>query len=159
MFQFKNVPNKFNEWNTMPSNLYCTRSSSALHPSDLHRSALHRSARRCSAHRRSAHHRSGLLHKMAPYCNICSYRQPTRPLYDVYHRHFSSREVRIMQGVEYSTTNTTYLCPTCMSVHNIWPDYGLNVCLGTSQLHNIHHPRDPTVICPPDPIHVDWVTG
>jgi hypothetical protein len=63
-----------------------------------------------------------------------------------------------MQGVEYSTTNTTYMCPTCMIVHNIWPDYGLNVCLGTSQLHNIHHPWDPTVICPPDPIHVDWVT-
>ena len=25
-------------------------------------------------------------------------------------------------------------------------------------LHNFHHPRDPSVVCPPDPFHVDWVT-
>ena len=96
---------------------------------------------------------------MAPYCNICSYRQTNpRPQRSVQHRHFSAREVRIMQGVEYSTTNTSYMCPTCMTMHNIMPDYGLNVCLGTSQLHNLHHPRDLSVTCPPDPLHIDWVT-
>ena len=96
---------------------------------------------------------------MPPYCNICSYRQLSpRPQRSVHHRHFSAREVRIMQGVEFSTTNTTYMCPTCMTLHPIWPDYGLNVCLGTSQLHNIHHPRDTTVSCPADPLHIDWLT-
>ena len=34
----------------------------------------------------------------------------------------------------------------------------LNVLVGTSNLHNIHIPRDPSVKCPPDPIPIDWVT-
>ena len=50
------------------------------------------------------------------------------------------------------------MCPTCMTMHPSRPDIGLNVCLSDSMLHNIHHPRDPLVVCPPDPFHVDWVT-
>ena len=50
------------------------------------------------------------------------------------------------------------MCPTCMTMHPTRPETGLNVCLSDSMLHNIHHPRDPTVVCPPDPFHVDWVT-
>ena len=96
--------------------------------------------------------------RMAPYCYICSYRQPTGPQRRVNHRHSSSREVRLMQGVDFSTQALTYMCPTCMEAHDTWPEYGLNVCLGTSHLHNVHHPMDPTVTCPPDPLHVDWVT-
>ena len=91
--------------------------------------------------------------RMAPYCYICSYRQPTGPQRRVNHRHSSSREVRLMQGVDFSTQALTYMCPTCMEAHNTWPEYGLNVCLGTSHLHNVHHPMDPTVTCPPDPLH------
>ena len=96
---------------------------------------------------------------MAPYCNICSYRQPSpKPQRSVYHRHYSSREVRIMQGVEYSSNNHTYMCPSCMDTHIARPENGINVCLGTSQLHDVHRPRDPDVTCPPDILHIDWVT-
>ena len=45
-----------------------------------------------------------------------------------------------------------------MLSHPVRPATGLNVCLGDSQLHNVHHPRDVTVSCPPDDPHIDWVT-
>ena len=50
------------------------------------------------------------------------------------------------------------MCPTCMASHPVWPATGLNVCLGDSQLHDVHHPRDVSVSCPPDSLHIDWVT-
>ena len=31
-------------------------------------------------------------------------------------------------------------------------------CLGDSLLHDVHHPHDPSVTCPADPFHIDWVT-
>ena len=96
--------------------------------------------------------------EMAPYCMICSYRQAEERPYPMFHFHSSPREVRILQGVEYTTSNPDYMCPTCRVMHSTFPDYGLNVCLGTSQLHNFHQPWDPTVTCPPDPFHIDWVT-
>ena len=94
-----------------------------------------------------------------PMCNICSYRQP-RPKRSipVYHRHYSSAEMRIMQGVEWSTTNRCYMCPTCEKSHPSRPDIGLNVCLSDSQLHEFHLPKEPNITCPPDSLHVDWVT-
>ena len=95
---------------------------------------------------------------MAPYCLICSYRQVDDRPRPLFHLHSSPREVRILQGAEYTTGNPDYMCPTCMVMHSTWPDYGLNVALGTSQLHNFHQPWDPTVTCPPDPFHIDWVT-
>ena len=92
-------------------------------------------------------------------CNICSFRQPKpmtpRP---VFHRHFSSTEIRITQGVEWSTTNRPYMCPTCEEFHPSRLSYGLNVCLGDSQLHEFHLPQDPSVKCRPDSLHVDWIT-
>ena len=63
-----------------------------------------------------------------------------------------------MQGVEGSTTNRSYMCPTCERSHESTPRYGLNVCLGDSQLHDFHWPKEPGVTCPPDSLHVDWVT-
>ena len=96
-----------------------------------------------------------------PRCNICSFRQTSPlPSLPVFHLHFSSAEIRIMQGVEWSTTNRCYLCPTCQLHHPSKMAYGgyLNVCLSDSQLHEFHTPRDPTVKCPPDSRHVDWVT-
>ena len=94
-----------------------------------------------------------------PMCNICSYRQlPPRPSIALRHRHFSAREMRILQGVEFAIRNKMYLCPTCMVHHPARPDYGLNVCLSASQLHEFHRPREPNVTCPPDQLHVDWLT-
>ena len=101
---------------------------------------------------------STVQHEMVPYCMICSYRQAEERPYPMFHFHSSPREVRILQGVEYTTSNPDYMCPTCRVMHSTFPDYGLNVCLGTSQLHNFHQPWDPTVTCPPDPFHIDWVT-
>ena len=97
---------------------------------------------------------------MAPtYCEICSYRQPrSRSAIPVYHLHYSSAETRITQGVEWSTNNRCYMCPTCQVHHPARLDNGLNVCLSDSQLHQFHIPREPGVSCPPDEIHVDWAT-
>ena len=55
----------------------------------------------------------------------------------VQHRHNSAREVRIMQGVEFGEANRSYMCTTCMTNHFARPEQGLNICLSTSQLHNI----------------------
>ena len=63
-----------------------------------------------------------------------------------------------MQGVEWSRSNKFFMCPTCAKHHEIRPLDGLNVCLSTSQLHEFHTPRDPDVSCPPDELHVDWLT-
>ena len=96
---------------------------------------------------------------LPPKCNICSYRQlHYNDRAPVYHHHFSSREVRILQGLEYSTTNRDYLCPTCQAHHPLLPDTGLNVCLAGSELHDFHHPNDSDEVCPPDRLHIDWVT-
>ena len=72
--------------------------------------------------------------------------------------HNSPREIRILQGVEYIDPNKPYMCTTCRKYHLARPELGLNVCVSDSKLHNIHTPRDTTVRCPADPIHVDWVT-
>ena len=94
-----------------------------------------------------------------PKCNICTGRQlRPKPAVSVYHHHYSSREVRIMQGKEYSKPSTQFMCPTCQNYHPIRPTYGLNICLGTSQLHEFHTPREEGVTCTPDELHVDWVT-
>jgi hypothetical protein len=92
-------------------------------------------------------------------CNICSYRQisPVIPS-PVFHSHNSAREVRILQGVEYVTANIPYMCTTCITTHPARPELGLNVCLSTSQLHNIHTPRSSSIRSDPDPIHIDWLT-
>ena len=88
-----------------------------------------------------------------PFCYICSGdREP------VYHHHSSSREIRIVQGVDRLDTQH-YMCTTCKAVHRVKPDDGLNVLVGTSQLHNLHNPpTNITVQMPPDPIHIDWLT-
>ena len=95
-----------------------------------------------------------------PQCEICSFHQPyEEERRAVYHRHFSAREMRLMQGVDYtSVSNRVHLCPTCMNHHPVRPQNGLNVCLGSSQLYDFHHPREPGVECPPDKMHVDWLT-
>ena len=53
---------------------------------------------------------------------------------------------------------THHFCPNCMIHHPVRPQNGLNVCLGSRQLYNFHHPREPGVECPPDKLHVDWLT-
>ena len=96
---------------------------------------------------------------LPPSCHICSYKQP-RPKISrkVKHHHDSSRQVRVMMGVEGHHTNPFYMCPTCQAPHLVRPNYGLNVCVSTSQLHNFHFPREEGVVVPPDSIHVDWLT-
>lgn len=93
-----------------------------------------------------------------PTCSICSYRQPPpltpRP---VGHSHNSPREIRKMQGVEYSEENVPYMCTTCRVSHKVRPDIGLNILLGDTNLHNIHTPRGLNM-SPPDPLHIDWLT-
>lgn len=94
-----------------------------------------------------------------PSCLICSYQQ-TRPetRRNVKHYHDSSRQVRVMMGVEGHSTNPFYMCPSCQAAHLIRPSCGLNVCVSTSQLHNFRYPREQGVVVPPDTTHVDWLT-
>ena len=92
-------------------------------------------------------------------CNICSYRQLHKDdIGPVYHDHFSSREFRIKQGLEWSESNLDYPCPTCQLPHSLRPETGLNICVTGRELHGYHQPVNPGVICPPDRVHVDWVS-
>ena len=51
------------------------------------------------------------------------------------------------------------MCTTCKSLHPDRPDVGLNVLVGTGQLHDLHNPRDPNKVpMGPDPLHIDWLT-
>ena len=94
-----------------------------------------------------------------PQCDICSFKQPAPYTSKaVFHRHSSARQYRILQKVEFEEDNRLYLCPTCAITHPARPDYGLNICISDSQLHQFHHPRDETLVCPPDTSHVDWLT-
>ena len=92
-------------------------------------------------------------------CMICSFRQPPgRDKVPIYHRHSSSRQARVLQGAENSTKIRSYLCPTCQVRHPTTLDYGLDICLSDSTLHDFHHPREHGVVCPPDSSHVDWLS-
>ena len=96
---------------------------------------------------------------MPPVCHICSYKQPEPDTpRQVRHRHSSSRQIRVVMGVEQHWSNPFYLCPTCQAPHLAKPNYGLNVCVSSSQLHDFHYPREESVVCPPDTLHVDWLT-
>ena len=91
-----------------------------------------------------------------PICYICSKNND-----QVFHTHNSPKEIRVIQMVEYDDRNLNHMCPTCMTVHPAVTDQVLNVCLGTSQIHNIHTPRATWSApdrMPPDPFHIDWVT-
>ena len=89
-----------------------------------------------------------------PKCSICSYKQDRdkKPV-PIYHRHYSAKQARVLQGVEYADTNTSYLCPTCQDSY-----YGLDICLTDSTLHEFYNPREPGVVCPPGPAHIDLVS-
>ena len=89
----------------------------------------------------------------APFCYLCGdQRDP------VYHHHNSGREIRVVQGVD-KTETLLYMCTTCKTVHPDKPDNGMNVLVGTSQLHGLHNPRDPSKApMDPDPFHIDWLT-
>ena len=94
-----------------------------------------------------------------PQCQICSYRQAAPdPKVPVFHKHDSARQYRILQNVEYEEENRPYLCPSCQITHPARPEYGLNICVSASELHNFHFPSDENIVCPPDQIHVDWLS-
>ena len=50
------------------------------------------------------------------------------------------------------------MCPSYQPPYLVRPNYGLNVCVSPSQLHNFRYPRDQGVVVPPDSTHVDWLT-
>ena len=63
-----------------------------------------------------------------------------------------------MQGVENARFNRSYFCPTCQVSHPAKLQYGLDICVSSSELHAFHQPREEGVFCPPDSSHVDWLT-
>ena len=92
-----------------------------------------------------------------PRCNICSFKQSTS-LMPVYHRHHSTHQVRVDQGVEYASKNCSYMCPSCKIQHVAKLPYGLDICISDSTLHNVHYPKEPGVNGLRDTSHVDWLT-
>ena len=76
----------------------------------------------------------------------------------VYHRHHSTHQARVRQGVEYATKNCFYMCPSCKIQHLAVLPYGLDICVSDSTLHNVHYPREPGVEGLHDTSHVDWLT-
>ena len=96
------------------------------------------------------HNRSGS--SSLPFCYICSFYHHQ----NIYHKHVSAREIRVVQGVD--QTNLPYMCTTCQKVHSAEFEC-LNVLLSSNQLHNIHTPvGNVNMRMEPDPQHIEWVT-
>ena len=69
--------------------------------------------------------------------NLMHYHQPSPDIpKNMFHLHDSSRQVRIMMGVEGHWDNLLYLGPSC----------------------NFRYPREESVVVPPDSSHMDWTT-
>ena len=92
-------------------------------------------------------------HRAAPRCDICSYRQlpPAPPDWSVTGPGDQNPARSWIRGAE-PPLHVPYLC------HPARPVDDLNVLVSASNLHDIHHPRDDRVRCPPDPIHIEWLT-
>ena len=74
------------------------------------------------------------------HCLICSFTQEyPNPQVPVYHRHFSSLRLREMTGVEDS--NRVYLCPSCKSHHQPYPNNRIKVVVSDSTLHEFYARR------------------
>ena len=97
-----------------------------------------------------SHRRSGT--SSLPFCYICSFYHEQ----NIYHKHISAREIRVVQGVD--QTNLSYMCTTCKKVHSAEFEC-LNVLVSSNHLHNIHTPvGNVTIRMEPDPQHIEWVT-
>lgn len=71
-----------------------------------------------------------------PRCLICSFNQPypSDPI-PIYHRHFSSTNLRELLGVEESGAG--YFCPSCKSRHRPYIDERLKVVVSDTTLHEV----------------------
>ena len=111
------------------------------------------------SHRVRSQYSRSIDHGQENECTICSFQQtPPLPPKPVHHEHSSAREVRVLQGVEDKDGNPNYMCTSCSSVHSSLPPQGLHIVVGDGNVHNIHNPRGSRVRCPPDPLHIDWLT-
>ena len=92
-------------------------------------------------------------------CYICSYSQVyPDPEVEIFHRHFSSLRLREMTGMEDKTT--VYLCPSCMSHHQPYPESRIKIVVSDSTLHQFFAPPGYTDTnqYSGDTMHVDYVT-
>ena len=100
-----------------------------------------------------------LHHQQGPgRCNICSYAQPSpERKVPVYHRHFSSLNLRNINGSEVSYT--PYLCPSCMTSHVPYPKLRTKLVISDSTLHLFFTPPDGDVgQYTGDTLHTDYLT-
>ena len=63
-----------------------------------------------------------------------------------------------MRGVDGPYTSPFYIYTKCQASHLVGPNYGLNFCVSTSQLHNFCYLRKECVVVPPDSTHLDCLT-
>ena len=93
-----------------------------------------------------------------PECLICSYKQPypSEPI-PIYHRHFSTINLRKLLGVEESRIG--YYCPTCKSRHRPYIDDRLRVVVSDSTLHDFYTLADASYgSYEGDLLHTDYLT-
>ena len=89
-------------------------------------------------------------------CDICSYKQlGGQEKKALYHKHYSSKSVREIQGVESEPGD--YFCPTCKKVHSSTQPR-LKICLSSSTLHEFWAPRKEDITYGGDSEHIDYIT-
>ena len=87
--------------------------------------------------------RSQVIRYTIPNCHICSYQQtPPMALEPVRHKHFSTRQLRILTGIE--DNGGLYHCPSCRNTKSPGRVHGFNrqdrtrIVVSSSTLHNYY---------------------
>ena len=93
-----------------------------------------------------------------PRCLICSFTQPyPNDLVPIYHRHYSSTNLRELLGVEESGIG--YYCPSCKSRHRPYIDSRLKVVVSDTTLHEVFAISDTRYgFYEGDLVHADYLT-
>ena len=87
------------------------------------------------------HGRGARARQDGGHCLICSYTQEhPKPQVPVYHKHFSSLRLREVTGVEENAR--VYLCPSCKSHHQPYPNTRIKVVVSDSTLHEFFARRN-----------------
>ena len=92
-------------------------------------------------------------------CQICSFTQKAPDVKrQVYHDHFSSKNLREILGVEFSLSGS-YFCPSCKCRHAPYPTERTKIVLSDSTMHNFFAPPTATrTNYEGDTQHTDYLT-
>ena len=92
-------------------------------------------------------------------CYICSHtQQHTTDQKEVFHKHFSSINLRKWT---FADAKSVYLCPSCMSHHQPYPNTRIKIAVSDSTLHQFFAPPGAELesnLYKGDTVHIDYVT-